>query len=426
MGKLQDAFDRQIERLPRLGIERVVREKLGDQDIEDELLLKRIVDALMSGNAEAAEIPCDRPIRLKFTDADFKRVQEAAAALNERMPDLVEELLAATVEETVTAFRVQWEESRPSIDPTAEVRARIRRDWAEPLDSLRLLVTLCSEKGERFNVAHLKSRQAREGGRTQALARLHIRACRIADEIQLVLEHGHTEGAQARWRTLHEIAVTASLIAEGGDALARRFFDHEAVERKRVLEDHRRAAAAAGESVIPSGQAVSIEREYAVAVARHGKHFQGMYGWASGQLGMPADPKFHHLQEVAGSLSLKLRYRLSSFDTHASTQTLEQPLHHWDPTTHIPDAFAAGFEGPGIDTAQAIVQVTALLYPQPWDLDAIVSVQTLGRLRDDTAQAWLRAAREIDRRERRWIERATRAPARRMGYVKAKPGKRRI
>src|SRR3546814_9530556 len=59
-------------------------------------------------------------------------------------------------------------------------------------------------------------------------------------------------------------------------------------------------------------------------------------GWASGQLGIPKDPKFHHLQDAAGSLSLKLRYRLSSFDTHASPRTLKQPVHHWDPTTHIP------------------------------------------------------------------------------------------
>ncbi len=170
MGKLQDAFDRQIQRLPRLEIERVVREKLGDQGIEDEVLLNRIVDALMNGNAEATEIPCDRPIRLKFTDTDFKWVQAAATALIERVPDLVEELLAATVEKRVAAFRVKWRESRPSTDPAAEVRARIRRDWAEPPDALQLLVTLWSEKGERFNVAHLQSRRAREGGRTQALA----------------------------------------------------------------------------------------------------------------------------------------------------------------------------------------------------------------------------------------------------------------
>src|SRR3546814_4757401 len=97
-----------------------------------------------------------------------------------------------------------------------------------------------------------------------------------------------------------------------------------------------------------------------------------MDGWASGQLGIPKDPKFHHLQDAAGSLSLKLLYRLLSFDTHASPRTLKQPVHHWDPTTHIPGSFAAGFEGPGADTVQAIVQITSLLFDEPWDLDRLV------------------------------------------------------
>src|SRR3546814_12895477 len=86
-------------------------------------------------------------------------------------------------------------------------------------------------------------------------------------------------------------------------------------------------------------------------------------------------PKFHHLQDAAGSLSLKLRYRLSSFDTHASPRTLKQPVHHWDPTTHIPGSFAAGFEGPGADTVHAIVQITSLLFDEPWDLDRLVLVR---------------------------------------------------
>jgi hypothetical protein len=141
---------------------------------------------------------------------------------------------------------------------------------------------------------------------------------------------------------------------------------------------------------------------------------------------MPVDPKFHDLQEVAGSLTLKLRYRLSSFDTHASPKALEQPVHRWDPTIHVPGVFEAGFEGPAVDTAHAMIQVTALLYPQPWDLDAVVFVTALNRLRKEVSQAWLNTARNIDKRERRLIERAARGPLRRLGYVKAKPGKRRV
>lgn len=365
MGKLQDAFDRQIDNLPRLAIERVVRNKLRAEGIDDPAVLGRIVDAIIDGTEESVAIPFDRSPHLALTDEDLDRIRAAAEAFGERIPDIVNNLVRDASENLVVRLREKWRQSVPEDDAGLETKARILKDWAAPLDSLGMLLVLCAEEGDNFNIANLRSPRPREGCRTQALARLHIRACRIAREILLLLENGFTEGAQARWRTLHEVTVTAALIAEGGDSLAERYFDHEVVDRKKALDDHRRAVTAAGEPPVAHRDATALEEEFAAAVAKHGKQFRGMYGWASNQLGMPVDPKFHDLQEIAGSLTLKLRYRLSSFDTHASPKALEQPVHHWDPTTHVPGVFEAGFEGPAVDTAQAITQITALLYPQP-------------------------------------------------------------
>lgn len=426
MGKLQDAFDRQIDNLPRLAVECVVRDKLRDEAIDDPAVLGRIVDAIIGGVEENMAIPFDRPLRLTLTDADLKRMQEATEAFGERLPHIMENLIGDASASLVVRLHEKWQQSHSGDVTGIEIRTRILKDWAGPLDSLRMLLALCAEEGDNFNIAHLRSARSREVGRTQALARLHIRACRIAREILLLLENGFTEGAQARWRTLHEVTVTAALIAEGGDSLAERYFDHEVVDRKKALDDHRRAVAAGGEPPVGRRDATALEEEFAAAVAKYGKQFRGMYGWASDQLGIPADPKFHDLQEVAGYLNLKLRYRLSSFDTHASPKALEQPVHRWDPTTHVPGTFEAGFEAPAVDMAYAITQITALLYPQPWDLDAVVFVSALSRLREELADAWVRTARNIDKRERRSIERAIRAPLRRFGYVKAKPGKRRV
>src|SRR3546814_13524262 len=71
----------------------------------------------------------------------------------------------------------------------------------------------------------------------------------------LLIENGHTEGAQARWRTLHEVTITATLIADGGGALAERYFDHQAIEQKKALDDHNRATRAVGGSPLPQHQA---------------------------------------------------------------------------------------------------------------------------------------------------------------------------
>ena len=103
-------------------------------------------------------------------------------------------------------------------------------------------------------------------------------------------------------------------------------------------------------------------------------------------------------------------------------------MHRWDPTTHVPGAFVAGFEEPAADTAQAIVQVTGLLRAEPWDVDDVAFGLALVRLRDEVARLWYQVARRIARREQRALDRSVRRPGpqRRFGHVKARPGARRV
>lgn len=430
MGILQDALDKAIADLPRLGIEKIVGEKLKAVGSDDPELVKRIAHAIMNGQDEGNEMQIETELELDIVvdDDDLERTTRATEELIKGLPELVKEMAEDLAGKLVDGITEQWK-TLPARDEDAATRGRIAEDWGDPLDRLRMLIALCEQEGDRFNTAHLSRRNGRRGQlRDEALARFHIRGCRIAKEIVLLIENGFAEGAQARWRTLHEVAIAATLVAEAGDELAERYFDHEAVERKKALDDHRRVAAVAGELGISKRDSIKIDQAFAAAIKKYGKSFQGMYGWASGQLGLVKEPKFHDLQEAAGSLTLKLRYRLASFDTHASPGTLEQPMHSWDPTTHIPGAFSAGFEEPAVDTAQAIVQVTGLLRSEPWDLDALALSLAMIKLRDETAQAWIDVARRIVRREQRALDRAVRRPGpqRRFGYVKAKPGPRRL
>lgn len=427
MGVLQDAVDKAIADIPRLGIEKIVADKLKAASVDDPSLAKRIATAVIEGAGDHIEFEFEQQLDLVIDDEDMQRIKRAAEMFIEGLPDFIKAMTEDMAGKLANGFVEQWKALPPS-DDGAVTRAKIAADWAEPLDRLRMLIALCEQEGDTFNIAHLSGKSGRGQLRTEALARLHIRACRIAKEIVLLLENGFAEGAQARWRTLHEVAVTATLIAEGGDTLAERYFEHEAVERKRALDDHRRAAGVAGEPGISQRQSAGIEQAYRSAIKKYGKSFNNMYGWASRQLGIPNEPKFHDLQEAAGSLTLKLRYRLASFDTHASSGRLSQPVHRWDATTHIPGAFAAGFEAPGSDTAQAIVQVTGLLRAEPWDVDNVALGLAMIRLRNDTARAWHEVARRIARREQRALDRAMRRPGpqRRLGYVKAKPGPRQI
>ncbi|MBA4757931.1 DUF5677 domain-containing protein [Sphingosinicella sp.] len=424
MGALHQSFEDSLEKFPLLVIENIIAEKLAAVNVDDPVLVRQIAEALMANEGKIITIKSPVGRSLDFTEEDMKQFEKAMSGFMDELPDFVDKVAEMAAQQLVEEYRSQWKDSQPSVDEAAKIQTRIAKTWGGALDALRLVVALCCEEGETFNFAQMKSNLKRDAARNVALARLHIRACRIAEEIILLVSNGHTEGAQGRWRTLHEVAVTATLIAAGGDAIAERYFAHEAIERKKALNDYRRAAATLGVAKVSGKEADTIERECDAAVRRYGRHFQSPYGWAGGMLGLPDAPQFHNLQEVAGKLGEKLRFRLACFDTHASPQALRQPIHGWDPTTHISGMFSAGFEAPIGDTAQSIVQITLLLFREPWNLDRIAWVLTLARLRDDLIDDVDRIARRIEKDEQRSIERAMRRPGRTFGYVKPRPIRR--
>jgi hypothetical protein len=405
MPTLQNAFDDMIDRLPRIAVEKIVREKLAECAIQDDGAVAEVVDNLLAGqfNFELTAYP---GFSIEFTDEDTKRVESAWSAVSDTLPDLVENLAGRIAEGMASSTREQWHDGDDASAQREDLRRRILSTWKEPFDLTRMLVALCVQHGDEFNQKLLKSRRSAPPLKLQVLARLHIRACRIASEMILLLENGFTEGAQARWRTMHEVVVSATIIASGDDVLARRYVDYEAVERKKALDDLRRAP---GEKPkLPSGLAAEIVAAHDRVLKNYGSSFRGMYGWAAGQCGISQQPQFYDLQRAAGSLSLKHRWRQATFDTHASPGTLSQPLHGWDPTTHVIGAFSPGFEEPATDLAQAIVQVTGVLFLEPWDLDQIATVKTMCILREQVADSWHRVAQRIERDDQRALERATR------------------
>jgi hypothetical protein len=60
--------------------------------------------------------------------------------------------------------------------------------------------------------------------------RLHSRACLVASEVRALLASGHPFGAQARWRTLHELGVVAFILRMSDKEVAERYLLHEVAQ----------------------------------------------------------------------------------------------------------------------------------------------------------------------------------------------------
>jgi hypothetical protein len=132
-------------------------------------------------------------------------------------------------------------------------------------------------------------------------------------EIGELLRAGYLSGSAARWRALHETAVTAILIAEGGGTIARRYLDHGIAAQFTRLEAFYRQP----HPDAPPQQERN-ERNVLVAeiVAKHtltdeSVSFTRPYAWASPLMprrkdGKLQEPTFTRLEEVARQKDMRL------------------------------------------------------------------------------------------------------------------------
>ncbi|MBI2245501.1 MAG: hypothetical protein HYU55_16710, partial [Nocardioides sp.] len=116
-----------------------------------------------------------------------------------------------------------------------------------------------------------------------AVSSVAVRAHAIAHEISALLRAALPSGAQARWRTLHELQVVASVLHVGGVETAARYNDHRWVK---FAEDRKYAdPKPPWDGETPEAVVKRLTKKYGPAFAKN-------YGWAEqevkGRLGRNA------------------------------------------------------------------------------------------------------------------------------------------
>jgi len=116
-----------------------------------------------------------------------------------------------------------------------------------------------------------------------ALSLVHAGATLTLCEIRTLLLEGLWAGAAARWRALHELTVTAVLVAAGGTSIARRYLDHGfVVQTERFARFYdRHARGPLPEATLRRRRIRSqIIIERSTLPNQHGS-FKDQYGWAT-------------------------------------------------------------------------------------------------------------------------------------------------
>jgi Family of unknown function (DUF5677) len=178
----------------------------------------------------------------------------------------------------------------------------VRRDWGRVLDLYYMVWVSEEEVGSEFQRIHGNSAAERQDYLLDALVGIHARACRIALEVHHLLCGGFPMGALARCRTLHELSVTAFVLAGHGDReehtdLAERYLLHEVVLAASDAQTYQENSAALGHEPLTAADMAALEEQRTDLITRFGVPFRSPYGWAA-RLFNDTSPTFRQLGRV--------------------------------------------------------------------------------------------------------------------------------
>ncbi|MFL6387187.1 MAG: DUF5677 domain-containing protein [Terriglobales bacterium] len=400
MDVLQEFLNQAIAKVPALLLEKVIARKLKEQGIAGKGLSRKLADHVLSGKREPLKFRSSKhtgSVTLDFNETDADEITQAADRFCEtQLPKLLVNMAAKTSRTILKDLKSRWAtENSLQSEEISEFRKRLERRWGEPLDQLRMLLTVSREWFEGRHKREISQTAHKDEEFREIIARLLARACQVTDEIICLLENGFADGAMARWRTLHEIAVVSAVISQHGSSIAERYVAHQAVESKRALDKHMECYKKLGEKPIPQREQKKILKAYDSAIARYGKAFKYLYGWAAFHL-QKEKPTFANLEEEAGRAEMRPYYQLGSDNVHAGVKSMFFRLGLIENyTSMLAGRSNAGLAEPGQHAAHTLTQLAILICLSDPTFDDLVTAEIMKKLRDEILYNFYRVDKRL-------------------------------
>jgi hypothetical protein len=275
------------------------------------------------------------------------------------------EMLSTMVANGMEAYLVSEEAER------TEFEAFLYDKWGPVLNLLTSFQDLCMQAGRDFGERHSSDEQT---WTFQALHLLHARACLVTGEVIALLRAGYASGAHARWRTAHEIVVTAMFIAKHGEDVAERFLHHNVIESYRAAEELRTVASRLDEDPVSDLEMAELRESRDALIVRYGEPYgKGSPGWAAEALRI-RKPSIVDIERAVSLDHIRPYYRMASHATHAVSKSLLFDLGSPD-EYFVVGSSTAGLADPAQSIVISLLQVTTTLLAYDLDLgDSAVMV----------------------------------------------------
>jgi hypothetical protein len=407
MNELENALRKMIGDLPHQIIVDQIAKKLASHGIKlSGRKLKKLEDKILSGNPEPIILEWWRwwsrkQIVLEFTEKDAEEIEHNFDKfISDGFHRLYETIVEDVSTDLLSFLKRRWvSEDREQLREMAGFRHRLMQNWKAPLGLLRMLLTIAREFGSNINYGIRESPAADREHLIEALTRLHARSCQVMEEVICLLSTGLADGAMARWRTLHEIAVVALFISQHGEDVAERYLWHTEIESFRAAKEYQKCQDRLGYEPISAEELAELRKLYEEALKKFGPPFTSAYGWAAKHLNM-SRPTFVDLERACSIDHLRAHYRMASHNVHANPMGVFFKLGLLGESQILLSGPSdIGLTDPGHGSAISLVQVSgALSILSHPTLDSILALQIMLKLTDEIGQKFIEAQQRIEKK----------------------------
>lgn len=258
--------------------------------------------------------------------------------------------------------------------------SRLYQRWEKPIDLLECLIEISLESGERHSNKLTKTTDNTNNFKRTALINIHARALHIANEILILLKTGYADGANARWRSLHELAIISFFLSKENNEISERYLDYANVRAYKEAKDYRTHYKKLGYKALDLRIVRKIGRKVNALDQRYGDNFgntSGNYNWIPRSI--LRNRTFTELENHVKVSHLHPFYNLSCDSIHGGSKGFYR-LGLMDKSQNkilLAGASNYGLADPLQNTAISILHVNVSLLTIEPDFESILQLQIM-------------------------------------------------
>lgn len=248
-------------------------------------------------------------VEFKGTDIEFdKKIQK-------KLPEMVQSL-------GDTFKKVLLEQYKSDILPNIEdqidkYKTNLYTDYKEAFDLFQIFIDINKYCGKRTLEELEKDQNYNLKKKHHIIFRIQSRSCQIASEILTLLRNGYPDGAQARWRTMHELAVILIILNESPDKTTEMFIDYGTIEKYKQSNDFEHQRHKIEWPALDVNQLTNLKDKRVELINKYGKEFANSYGWTK-EILPKGRRNFRELEKLSGIDYMRPFYSWANDNIHSS------------------------------------------------------------------------------------------------------------